>query len=114
MSEKTIATYTNGTAALKIPRFAESPDDAKIIKFPASRASAQREPRADLPAKSPQPLRQRAAQSARAVLDSSEMACSLRFESMGGCPYNLFTTRGIAALSAGASFIGVLSLILGS
>lgn len=44
----------------------------------------------------------------RNVLNSSEMYCSLRYESMSGCPYNVFTKGGIATLS---SVLTVLALI---
>ena len=42
------------------------------------------------------------------------MYCSLRYESMKGCPYNLFSEKSIAALSIGGAIIGIVSLILGS
>ena len=50
----------------------------------------------------------------RNALDSSEMYCSLRYESMKGCPYNVFSERAIAALSLGGALIGIVSLLLGA
>ena len=113
MGERNASKYTNGTAALKMPRWAESPDDAKIIAFPSSRMvtctahAATREPKRAARHAKPSGRVQR-------ILESSEMYCSLKLESMGGCPYNLFTKRGIATLSAGASAIAIVSLILGA
>lgn len=46
------------------------------------------------------------------IIDSSEMACSLRFEDFKGCPYDTFTSEGIAALSLASSFLALLSLIV--
>ena len=104
MGERNFNTYTNGTSALKITRWAESPEDAKIIAFPGLQAVE------DRPARN----RPEAQGFARRVLDSSEMYCSLRYESMRGCPYNLFTEESIAALSLGGALIGIVSLILGA
>lgn len=105
-------TYTNGTSALKMPRFVESPDDAAIIAFPTSR---ERKAAHAKPAEcAREHLLEKASGAVRNTLESSEMYCSLRYESLRGCPYNLFTQKGIAALSAGSAVIGVLSLILGS
>lgn len=47
------------------------------------------------------------------LIDSSEMACSLRYEDMGGCPYNTFTPRGIAALSSISVVSAIVSLVFG-
>ena len=44
------------------------------------------------------------------VIDSSEMACSLRFEDVRGCPYGIFTSEGIAILSIASSLLAVISL----
>ena len=48
------------------------------------------------------------------IIDSSEMACSLRFEDVRGCPYNTFTPRGIAALSLTSSILAIVSLLMGA
>ena len=102
--------YTNGTSALKMPRWVEEPEDAKIIMFPTSRTMSLAE---GVPQDDDQPSADRQG-AFRTILDSSEMMCSLRLESMAGCPYNLFTKRGIAALSIGSAIVGVASAILGS
>ena len=46
------------------------------------------------------------------LIDSSEMACSLKFEDVKGCPYNSFTPKGIAALSFACSFFAIVSLFV--
>lgn len=112
MGKRNFNAYMNGTSALKVWRWVESPEDAKIIAFPGSRTVV-----ADAPSPARIQQNQRQAKPAdflRNVLDSSEMYCSLRYESMKGCPYNRFSEKAIAALSAGGAFIGIVSLILGS
>lgn len=112
MGERNFNAYTNGTSALKIRRWVESPEDAKIIAFPGARPAA-----AKAPELAPIQQSHRRSESAgflRSILDSSEMYCSLRYESMKGCPYNLFSEKSIAALSIGGAIIGIVSLILGS
>ena len=47
------------------------------------------------------------------LIDSSEMLCSLRYEDIGGCPYNTFTPRSIAVLSTLSSVMALVSLIVG-
>ena len=47
------------------------------------------------------------------LVNSSEMACSLRYEDINGCPYNSFTPRSIAALSVSSSVMALVSLIVG-
>ena len=47
------------------------------------------------------------------LLDASEMFCSLRYESMSGCPYGAFTPQGIAWLSTASSLCAIVSLIMG-
>ena len=42
---------------------------------------------------------------------SSEMLCSLAFEDVRGCPYNVFTSQGIAAMSAASTALAVISLV---
>ena len=139
MSEKMTISYTNGTAALQIPGRIEQTGGAKIIAFPGERAErgASRANRANGTACADQanrsgasnearvarkrgshataPQRHRSLrEAARGILLASEMYCSLRYESMLGCSYHLFTKEGVAALSTGAAFIGIVSLILGS
>lgn len=112
MARQNANSYLNGTAALKMPRWVQSPDEAAIIAFPSSRKVAS-EPARVLPDEGreapPNPT-----VGLRRLLDSSEMYCSLKFESMRGVPYGLFTQKGIAALSAGAAAIGLASLVLGA
>ena len=48
------------------------------------------------------------------MVESSEMACSLLYEDIGGCPYNTFTPSGIAALSSLCTVFAVISLIIGA
>ena len=45
------------------------------------------------------------------LLESSEMYCSLRFEDIKGCPYNLFDARSIALLATSTAACAILSLI---
>ena len=113
MGERNANQYTNGTAALQMPRWAETPEEAKIIVFPTSRMSS---PAFQLVTSEPKTRARHAHATSKLqrILESSEMYCSLKLESMLGCPYNLFTKGGIAVLSAGASAIAIISLILGA
>ena len=112
MSKQNVTAYTNGTSALKMPCWENNSAETSIISFPSSRAVAKSPLHARLseerllPTQLPSPVKR--------LIDASEMACSLRFESMGGCPYNMFTKSNIAVLSTGASLIGLISLILGA
>ena len=112
MANRNLRSFTNGTAALEMPRSVKQPDEATIIKFPGTRqnVAARQLDRRDNGPKHAAPKRS----FLRNALESSEMYCSLRFESMQGCPYHLFTKRGVAALSLGASAIAIVSLILGA
>ena len=112
MANRDSGTYTNGTAALKMPRYVTQPDEAAIIKFPGShQCVAETQPaRRDGGPKHVAPKRG----FLKNTLESSEMYCSLKLESMLGCPYHLFTHKGIAVLSLGASAIAAVSLILGA
>ena len=112
MGKRNFSMYTNGTSALKMPRWVEAPNDAKIIAFPTSRQVASSSLAPAVTGKAPAP--KRASGFVRKVLDSSEMYCSLRYESMKGCPYNVFSERAIAALSLGGALIGIVSLLLGA
>ena len=47
------------------------------------------------------------------LVDSSEMACSLRHESIGGCPYNAFDHRAIAVLASASAALALVSLAIG-
>ena len=44
------------------------------------------------------------------ILSASEMYCSLKFEDVRGCPYGIFTSKGIAILSITSSLLAVISL----
>ena len=44
--------------------------------------------------------------------DTSEMLCSLKFESFKGCPYNAFTPCGIAVLTSASSVMAITALIV--
>lgn len=46
------------------------------------------------------------------AIDASEMACSLIYEDVKGCPYHAFTPRSIAALSISSSILALLSLFV--
>ena len=111
MSKRNVNSYTSGTSALVMPRWVQSPDEANIIAFPGSLRTVRASE--SLPTE-PAGQCYRKQSRIRRIADSSEMLCSLRFESMLGCPYHLFTRQGIAALSTGAAIIGIVSLILGS
>ncbi|MBQ9041941.1 MAG: hypothetical protein IJ111_03920 [Eggerthellaceae bacterium] len=112
MGKRNFNAYTNGTAALKMPRWAETAEDAKIIMFPTrNSAPAVHNVRAHAQEK---PAAERKTATAKRILESSEMYCSLKLESMLGCPYNLFTKQGIAILSACSGAIAIVSLILGA
>ncbi len=112
MMKRSANSYVNGTAALEMPRWIERPDEATIIAFPSSHRAC-REDGKDRPGAREEGSRNSKSQ-VRRMLDSSEMYCSLRFESMRGVPYHLFTNKGIAVLSTGAAVMGVVSLILGA
>ena len=112
MMKRNANSYVNGTAALKMPRWVESPDEATIIAFPSSRSICH----ADAFDRSTGALEEsprKAASWVKHLMDASEMYCSLRYESMLGVPYNLFTNKGVAVLSVGAAAVGIVSLILG-
>lgn len=111
MMNRNANSYTSGTSALVMPRWVQQPDEATIIEFPGNFKAAQKAEQNPVQHETPQVQRKSLA---RRLADSSEMLCSLRFESMLGCPYHLFTRQGIAALSTGAALIGIVSLILGS
>lgn len=112
MARRNFNSYTNGTSALKMPRWAETADDAKIIMFPGRQTVAmQRKPAAHVQRKAAEA---QPASTLKRILESSEMFCSLRSESMMGCPYNLFSKQGIAALSTGAAVIAAISLAFGA
>lgn len=112
MSKQNAATYTNGTSALKIPPYANSSEQPNIIAFPGLRAQGKQASHARTP-EAPKHLH-RPRNAFSRMLESSEMYCSLRLESMKGCPYHLFSPSSIAVLSVGASLIGIVSLILGA
>lgn len=111
MMKRNANSYTSGTSALVMPRWVQQPDEAAIIMFPgtvkAMKAAKHDSDKQAVQQECKKPL-------ARRLADSSEMLCSLKYESMLGCPYHLFTRQGIAALSTGAALIGIVSLILGS
>lgn len=48
------------------------------------------------------------------VLNSSEMFCSLKSESMGGCPYDMFTSRDVAVLSSLSALCAIVFLVAGA
>ena len=112
MGERNFKSYTNGTSALKMPQWAVSPDQAKIIAFPGSRPSVVEVSTSQRARHAQQP--QTAKGFLRTTLESSEMYCSLRYESMKGCPYNCFNEKAIAALSSGGALIALVSLLLGA
>ena len=112
MAYLNFSSYTNGTSALKMQRWVAQPDEATIIKFPGSKCRTARE---EPPHQEPGPQREtNGFKNLERVFESSEMYCSLRYESMLGCPYHLFTRKGIAVLSVGASVIAAIALILGA
>lgn len=47
------------------------------------------------------------------LIDSSEMACSLKNENIGGCPYNAFTSSGVATLSCLSAALAIVALFAG-
>ena len=111
MNKRIAKSYTSGTSALAMPRWVQSPDEATIISFPGSLRTVRA---SESPVTEPMGKQPQKQSRIKRLADSSEMLCSLRFESMLGCPYHLFTRTGIAALSTGAAIIGLVSLILGS
>ncbi len=110
---RTVAnSYTNGTSALKISRPQTRPEEATIIAFPKVSGTKSQSKRVVQPKGNN--TTSQLVSFIKHVFNSSEMYCSLRYESMQGCPYNKFSKAGIAALSAGASCIAIISLILGA
>ena len=116
MSARNSVSFVNGTSALKMPRFVEEEDQAKIIVFPSRQAQIQDFPHDEAAREDERPaLEAKASEVAKRiqrVLESSEMYCSLRLESMSGCPYNLFSRESIVALAAGSSLVGIIALVL--
>lgn len=112
MVKRNTKNYVNGTLALEIPRWVEASDDAKIIAFPGAHQGLCDHVAIAQPKK--QHEDSRLGQTLSKVFASSEMYCSLRLESMNGCPYEVFTKAGVAALSTGAGVIAVISLALGA
>ena len=104
--------YVNGSLAVEIPQWVETREEAKIIVFPGSHQNNCA--RITLSRSGKQAKIAPVARKLSDILASSEMYCSLRFEDMHGCPYDVFTRAGIASLSAGAGIIAVVSLILGA
>ena len=51
-------------------------------------------------------------ESLSAILNSSEMYCSLRYEDFRGCPYNMFDSFGIGMLAVSCSLLAALSLLV--
>ena len=111
MMKRNANSFTSGTSALVVPRWVQNPDEATIIAFPRKLQTVQAE---EQPTRHPSSQQKGRGSLARRLVDSSEMICSLRYESMLGCPYHLFTRSGVVALSAGSAIIGIISLILGS
>lgn len=112
MGKRNINRYVDGTAAVQMPRFVETPDEAAIIEFPTSRGNRAETRQPKQSRQNPRANRMRRA--GQRFLDSSEMYCSLRYEDFHGCPYNLFTPEGIALLSGASSIVACIALVLGA
>ena len=103
---------TDGTAALA-PLTGSNRRGSKVVEVVAIRCGGSRKASRGAhaaPAKAPA---DKVKAFFRNALDSSEMYCSLKFEDFRGCPYGIFTQRGIAVLSAASSCIAVLSIAFG-
>lgn len=109
-----IETYaTEGTAALDIRRTwtSLSSSDLEVVTGGAGRKAKHAR---GAHAAAPKGFGERAASAFRDVLDSSEMYCSLKYEDFHGCPYGVFTRKGIAALSSASACVAVLSIAFGA
>ena len=114
--KRTINLYIDGTSALKPDFDVRERNRATIIPFPGHHAAIKHIQlmcdRADA-AEAREPLRSILKRMFYSVFASSEMLCSLLFEDVRGCPYQLFTKRSIAAISASMTLIAVASLAFG-
>ena len=100
---------TDGTAALSNLCMHGSQKKPQIVAFEGGKAHREREARhTRYDRRSSSPARSKV----RQILESSEMYCSLKLEDFRGCPYRIFTTRGIAFLSGASSVLAVLSIVV--
>ena len=117
MGERDAKYFVNGTSALDMRCKAAEASQTRIIAFPQrnivplTRESAEESRVVRL---SPSFGVQNARSAIRAVLNSSEMYCSLKYESFTGCPYDRLAKKNIALLSAGSAFIAIVSLAFGA
>lgn len=102
--------YIEGTSALKEEAWALPKGETTIIPFPAP-ACDKHVQRATQPTKS---LASLAKQKALAILEASEMYCSLRLEDFRGCSYGIFTKGGVTMLSFAISAIAIVSVVAGA
>ena len=112
MSTRNATFYTDGTSALSIGQHRPRTSSARIIKFEKRETineGAGVEPRV-----LPVTPERKPSSRFRDILESSEMYCSLRLESMLGCPYKMLSTQNVACIAVGSTVIGLISLILGS
>ena len=113
MGERNMELYVDGTSALKLSGFELAVHEPNIIPFD-SRAAKTAGPQRESDTGKHKSPRRNAGDALRHVLDASEMYCSLRYEDARGCPYDLFTKHNIAALAAGSTVLGVISLVFGA
>ena len=116
MSERAMGRYTDGTSALKPDFGRRRKKDPVIIAFPRQRARGTRagsaragESEFQKPSMRQGGMRNRLV----AVLEASEMFCSLLFEDYRGCSYGIFTRKGIALASTAAAIIAMTAIFFG-
>ena len=94
--------YVNGTSALKVTDWENSAYGASVIPFPACRPTSLKRTSKSLKARMQE------------ILAASEMYCSLMLEDFRGCPYNVFTRKGISVLAISISALAIASIIAGA
>ena len=102
--------YTNGTAALEMREHPQLRREDGIIPFPLSREDGN----APLPGFGAAPLVQTLKSELDRILEGSEMYCSLKLEDFRGCPYGVFTKRGVAVLSSASALLAIISILTGA
>ena len=102
--------YTNGTSALKLDNWHSPTGKGSIIAFPDNAVSGAFK-QADSVIGT---ILATAKRKVRDILAASEMYCSLRFEDFMGCPYRIFSRKGIAVLSSSVAVLAIVSIVVGA
>ena len=110
MANGTMEYRIDGTAALEMQELPTCTTGATVIPFPTNRENASGQLFSERLAHISSIFHTKAA----AILEGSEMFCSLKYEDFRGCAYGLFSRRNIAVLSSATSVIAVVSVIAGA